>query len=305
MLSVLLSALAMSSGDLTFRISFLNHKCLNSRLHSQRGAPKIRCIVSSCDFTSVMDCKLNQRSIADPEPWFCSRAFSMHKEKLCSMTLTKEPCPDFVKYFVMYSMTASFDSVAWKSKFESMASIAMGTKLLRNLQFRANHNRNRSRLRGSSEISSWPGNRIFRGYNLLQHKRPCSRTAQLCSADGGPLANGSCKSCMFTHSASAATNVFLAHADFCSRVCVPSPSTGSALASLSVAGRAWPLRCSALASLSVAGRAWPLRCSFLPSGASGCSAGGMFVGPLVGTGSRPQLDKIPCNSDQHLSASSA
>ena len=56
----------------------------------------MRCIVSSCDFTSVIDCKLNQRNIADPEPCFCSRAFSMHKENPFSMTFTKEPCPDLV-----------------------------------------------------------------------------------------------------------------------------------------------------------------------------------------------------------------
>ena len=78
-----------------------------------------------------MDCTLNQRSIAEPDPLFWSRAFSTHNEKLRSMTFTKLPWPDLVMYFVMYSTTASFVSVAWKSQLDSIASMMMGTKLFK------------------------------------------------------------------------------------------------------------------------------------------------------------------------------
>ena len=110
--SVLLDALEMSSGDLIFRISLLNHISVKPRLHSQRGAAKMTCMVSNCDFTSVIDCTLNHRSIADPDPWLFSRAFSRHIEKLSSMTLTKLPCPALVMHFVMHSIKESFVSVA-------------------------------------------------------------------------------------------------------------------------------------------------------------------------------------------------
>ena len=66
-------------------------------------------------FTSVSDWRLNHFTMADPAPCVCSRAFSMHREKLCSMTFTSDPCPDLVMYFVRYSMTASLVSVGWKS----------------------------------------------------------------------------------------------------------------------------------------------------------------------------------------------
>jgi hypothetical protein len=42
-------------------------------------------------------------------------------------------------YFVMYSMTASFVKVAWKSMFASMASNKRGTKLLMKWQLRPSH----------------------------------------------------------------------------------------------------------------------------------------------------------------------
>ena len=110
----------------------------------------------------------------------------MHKEKLFSITFTKAPWPDFVMHFVMYSITASLDSVAWKSQFDSMAKMMIGTKLFRKLQLRASHNRYSCFRLGSSAISSSPGRKTFRGHNLLQNKRPCSSVAQDCSAAGGP-----------------------------------------------------------------------------------------------------------------------
>ena len=55
------------------------------------------------------------------------------------ITFTNDPWPDFVMYFVMYSMTASFVKVAWKSMFDSMASSKRGTKLLMKWQLRPSH----------------------------------------------------------------------------------------------------------------------------------------------------------------------
>ena len=40
-------------------------------------------------------------------------------------------------HFVMYSMTASLLSVAWKSIFDSIANMINGTKLFKKLQFLA------------------------------------------------------------------------------------------------------------------------------------------------------------------------
>ena len=40
----------------------------HSLLHKCRGAPKMRWMHSSWDFTSVIDCKLNHRSTAEPVP---------------------------------------------------------------------------------------------------------------------------------------------------------------------------------------------------------------------------------------------
>ena len=72
---------------------------------------------------------LNRRNTAAPVPCWFSRAFSMHNAKLCSITLIKAPWPDFAMYLVMYSMTASFESVAWKSMLDNVASDTSGTKL--------------------------------------------------------------------------------------------------------------------------------------------------------------------------------
>ena len=59
-----------------------------------------------------MHCKLNQRNMANPGPYFCSRVFSLHNEKLFSMAFTKEPCPDLVMYLVVYSIMPVFVNVA-------------------------------------------------------------------------------------------------------------------------------------------------------------------------------------------------
>ena len=93
----------------------------------KRGTLEIECIVFNCDFTSVTDCRLNQRKTVAPGPCDFSRAFSIHKEKLFSITLNSDYCPDFVIYLVMYSMTASFVRVTWKSILDSMAKSTNGT----------------------------------------------------------------------------------------------------------------------------------------------------------------------------------
>ena len=47
------------------------------------------------------------------------------------MTCTSEPWPAFVIYLVIYSITASIVSVAWKSMLECIIRETMGTKLFR------------------------------------------------------------------------------------------------------------------------------------------------------------------------------
>ena len=125
------SACTISSRLLAMRSSEFNHRSRKCRLHKKRGTPKTRCIVSSCDLTSAIDCKLNHRKTAEPEPCIFSFDFSIHKEKLCSMTCTSEPWPAFVIYLVIYSITASIVSVAWKSMLECIIRETMGTKLFR------------------------------------------------------------------------------------------------------------------------------------------------------------------------------
>ena len=144
----------------------------------------MRCTVSNCDFTSAIDCKLNHRRTAAPPPCIFSFAFSMHKEKLCSMTCTSEPWPAFVMYLVIYSITASIVSVAWKSMLESIMSRTMGTKLLIKWQLRVNHNLKRSRRRGSSAISSKPGSMRLRGKSLLQEVVSCEECSCSMAAHG-------------------------------------------------------------------------------------------------------------------------
>ena len=200
----------MFSFVLAWRVSAFRYKCRNSRLQINRGAPNIRCMHSSCDFTSLIDCMLNHRNTADPVPCLFSRAFSMHSAKLCSITLISAPWPDFVMYLVMYSMTASFESVAWKSMLDSVASETSGTKLFRKWQFRAIHSLYKSRRRGSSATSSQPGCINFRGNILLHDTRSlveCSSStcAHRWSLLGGPMGYGLCRSCIFVHSASTAT----------------------------------------------------------------------------------------------------
>ena len=43
------------------------------------------------------------------------------------MTWTRDPCPAFVMYLVMYSMTASLVNVAWKSMLDNMPNATIGT----------------------------------------------------------------------------------------------------------------------------------------------------------------------------------
>ena len=136
------------------RTSDFKYRCLNWRLLMKRGAPKSKCMHSSCVLTSAIDWRLNQRSMAEPVPCLFSSAFSMQREKECSMTPMRAPWPDLVIYFVMYSMTASLDKVAWKSMLDSMASMTVGTKLFKKWQFLAIQALYKSRLRGSSATSS-------------------------------------------------------------------------------------------------------------------------------------------------------
>lgn len=63
----------------------------------------MRCMHSSCDSTSMIDCRLNHRSMAELVPRLFPGAFSVRKAEECSMTLISVPCPDFshVLYHVL------------------------------------------------------------------------------------------------------------------------------------------------------------------------------------------------------------
>jgi hypothetical protein len=95
--------------------------------HKNRGSWKHRCIVSNWDLTSWIAAKLKNLAAADFNPFSSSIAFSMHLANECSMTESKLPCPDFVMYFVMYSITPNLVVVACQSMFEFVANIITGT----------------------------------------------------------------------------------------------------------------------------------------------------------------------------------